>query len=74
MTSAASDSRASRPGGNTWVRLAGMPVWAVPAMACTVAEFSATAAGAAITPASTAGPAIQHTTMSAAAAAASPGP
>ena len=63
MASAASDSSASLDGGNTWVKLAGMPVWAVPAMACTVAVFSATAAGAAIAAATTAGPAIQHTTM-----------
>jgi hypothetical protein len=40
-----------------------MPVWAVPAMAPTVPLVSSTAAGAAITAATMAGPAIQHTTM-----------
>ena len=63
MATAARDSSASRDGGNTWVKLAGMPVCAVPAMARTVALFSATAAGAATAAATTAGPAIQHTTM-----------
>ena len=63
MTSAARASTASRSGPNTCVKLAGTPVCAVPAMACNVAVFSATATGAAIAPASTAGTMIQHTTM-----------
>ena len=56
MASAASESSASREGGNTWVMLAGIPVCAVPAMAWLVAVFSATATGAAIAAATTAGP------------------
>ena len=63
MASAASDSSASRDTGNTSVKLAGMPVCAVAAIACTVAVFSATAAGAAIAPATTAGPTTQQITM-----------
>src|SRR5262249_60469242 len=50
MATAARDSSASLDGGNTWVKLAGMPVWAVPAMARTVALFSAIAAGGALRP------------------------
>ena len=63
MATAARDRTASRDGGKTCVKLAGTPVCAVPAMACTVAVFSATAAGAAIAAATTAGPRIQQVTI-----------
>src|ERR1019366_8793421 len=63
MRRAPRDSSARRDGGSTWLKLGGMPVWAVPAMAPTVPLVSRTAAAAAITAATMAGPAIQHTTM-----------
>ena len=63
MASAASESSASLTGPNTWVKLAGIPVWAMAPMECRVAVLSAMAAGAAMAAARIAGTAIQQMTI-----------
>ncbi len=55
--------RQPRGTGYTSLKLAGTPVCAVAAIACRVAVLSSTAAGAAMAPASSAGPTTQQVTM-----------